>query len=109
MFGDLARGDPRLFYSAVHPPSTRSDVPVISAAASDARNTIGPIRSSTIPRRPSLILESTQLRNSGLLRFLAVNSVSTKVGQTVFTRILLGPSSIAMAFVRPSTACLLAA
>src|SRR5687768_17547848 len=97
MFGDLAGRDARFFYSAVHPPSTRSEAPVTKAAASDARNTIGPMMSSIRPSRPSLILDSTQLLNSGLLRFLAVSSVSIKVGHTVLTRILWAPSSIAMA------------
>src|SRR5262249_41505501 len=46
-------------YSAVQPPSTRSEVPVTSAAASDARYTPAPIRSSTAPSRPSLIRRRT--------------------------------------------------
>ena len=50
--------------SAVQPPSTTSDDPVISADASLARNTTAPIRSSTVPRRPSFILDSTLSRNA---------------------------------------------
>lgn len=82
---------------------------MISPAASEARKTTGPIISSTRPSLPSLILDKTQARKSGSLKVLAVSSVSTKVGQTVLTRILLAPSSMAIAFVTPSTACLLAA
>src|SRR5207302_1524256 len=46
-------------HSAVHPPSMTSDDPVISEEASEARKTNAPVRSSTRPRRPSLILAST--------------------------------------------------
>ena len=45
--------------SAVQPPSTTRLVPVTSAEASEARNSTAPIRSSTRPIRPSLILVST--------------------------------------------------
>ncbi|MNC43788.1 hypothetical protein D3C75_926650 [compost metagenome] len=44
---------------AVQPPSTISALPVIIPAASEARNTTGPITSSTVPSRPSLMLSST--------------------------------------------------
>src|SRR5207248_3660246 len=55
-------------YSAVQPPSTTSAVPVISAAASEARNTTAPIRSSTVPSRPSLIRRSTSSWNALLFQ-----------------------------------------
>ena len=45
--------------SAVQPPSTTIDDPVISDDASEARNTMAPVRSPTWPTRPSLILLST--------------------------------------------------
>ncbi len=45
-------------HSAVQPPSTTSDVPVISAAASPARKTTAPIRSST--RAEAAKLDPTQ-------------------------------------------------
>ena len=46
----------------------------------------------------------TRYRNSGL----AVIGVSMKVGASVLTRILCGASSIAIALVKPSIACLVA-
>ena len=60
----LQRADHGTSYSAVQPPSTTSAVPVTSAAASDARNTTAPIRSSTVPSRPSLIRRTTSSWNA---------------------------------------------
>ena len=60
----LQRADHGPSYSAVQPPSTTSAVPVISAAASEARNTTAPIRSSTVPSRPSLIRRTTSSWNA---------------------------------------------
>ena len=51
-------------HSAVHPPSTRREVPVTIALASEARKRAAPIRSSTWPMRPSLILASTPALNA---------------------------------------------
>src|SRR3546814_9792955 len=51
--------------SAVQPPSTTMLVPVTSEDASDARKTTAPMRSSTVPRRPSLILSRTERMKSG--------------------------------------------
>jgi hypothetical protein len=92
-------------HSAVQPPSTTSAEPVMSAAASDARNTTAPIRSSTWPRRPSLIRLSTSCRKAGSAKNGCVIGVSMKVGQIELTRIRFGARSMAMAFVSPSNAC----
>lgn len=72
--------------SAVHPPSTTKLVPVTSADASEARNKAAPIRSSTRPIRPSLILASTDALNSGSSKKGLVSGVSIKVGAIVFER-----------------------
>lgn len=49
----------------VHPPSNISALPVISDAASEARNTAAAATSSTRPTRPSGIFDSTSVRNAG--------------------------------------------
>ena len=64
-----------------------------------------PVRSSTWPSRPSLILLSTSLRNVSFWKNGRVSGVSTNVGPSVLTRILCGASSIAIALVKPSMAC----
>ena len=52
-------------YCVVHPPSTISELPVTMLEASDARNTIGPINSCAVPKRPSgVALEIAFLRCS---------------------------------------------
>ena len=87
------------------PPSTINAEPVTIAEASEARNTTAPMISSTLPTRPSLIFASIQLLCLGLSKVLCVNGVRINVGQMVLTRILYGPHSIAIALVKPSTAC----
>src|SRR5262249_23771875 len=101
----LGRDDNR-GYSAVHPPSTTSAEPVIRREASLARNTIAPVTSSLRPIRHSLIFGSTSLRNGSFSKNGRVSGVSMKVGPRVFTRISCGASSIAIALVKPSMACL---
>src|SRR6266540_549274 len=83
--------------------------PVISEDASEARNTIAPVISSSWPRRPSLILESTSVRNASFWKNGRVIGVSRNVGPRLLTRMLCGASSIAIALVKPSMACLVAA
>ena len=75
-------------HPAVQPPSTRTEVPVIRADASHAKNNIAPIMSSTSPTRPNLILFKTHLVFSGSENVDAVKGVRTKVGQTEFTLML---------------------
>ena len=65
-----------------------------------------PIRSSTWPSLPSLILSSTAFLKSGFLNDGAVIGVSMKVGASELTRMPIGASSTASALVKPSTACL---
>src|SRR5579864_3675654 len=89
-------------HSAVQPPSSTSAEPVISEEASEARNTIAPVISSSWPRRPSLILESTSSRNALFSKNGRVIGVSRKVGPKLLTRMLCGASSIAIALVNPS-------
>jgi tripartite-type tricarboxylate transporter receptor subunit TctC len=93
-------------HSAVQPPSSTSAEPVISDEASEARNTIAPVNSSSWPRRPSLILPSTSSRNALFSKNGRVIGVSRKVGPRLLTRMLWGASSIAIALVKPSMACL---
>src|SRR5262249_10342981 len=93
-------------HSAVQPPSMTSEGPVISAEASLAKNTIAPIRSSTGPRRPSLILSSTAFLKVGFWKDGMVIGVSMKVGASELTRMPFGATSQASALVKPSTACL---
>jgi hypothetical protein len=83
-------------------------VPVINADASEARNTIGPIMSSSSPTRPSLIFERIHALRTGSDRLFSASGVRTKVGQSVLIRMPCGAHSIAIAFVMPSSACLLA-
>src|SRR3954453_19349956 len=90
--------------SAVHPPSTTRDDPVISDDASPARNTIAPIKSSTVPSRPSLIFASTLSLNAAFSKKDFVIGVSIKVGHSVLTRTPCGAKSIAIAFENPSIA-----
>src|SRR6185312_7413033 len=92
-------------HSAVQPPSSTSAEPVISDDASDARNTMAPVRSSSWPRRPSLILPNTSSRNALFSKNGLVIGVSRNVGPSELTRMLCGASSIAMALVKPSMAC----
>ena len=94
--------------SAVQPPSSTSADPVISDEASDARKTMAPVNSSSWPSRPSLILPSTSSRNALFSKNGRVSGVSRKVGPRLLTRMLWGASSIAIALVKPSMACLLA-
>src|SRR5437870_3271840 len=98
----------RQAYSAVQPPSRTRAAPVISDEASEARKTIAPVNSSSWPSRPSLILESTSSRNALFSKSGRVIGVSRKVGPSLLTRMLWGASSIAIALVKPSMACLLA-
>src|SRR3954447_15223926 len=100
----LRPGNKDQLYSAVHPPSTTSDEPVISADASLARNTTAPIRSSTVPRRPSFIFASTLSLNAAFSKNGFVSGVSMKVGHSVLTRMPCGASSIAIALENPSIA-----
>src|SRR6185437_2006315 len=93
-------------YSAVQPPSSTSAEPVINEEASLARNTMAPVRSSICPRRPSLILPSTSSRNALFSKNGFVIGVSRNVGPSELTRMLCGASSIAIALVKPSIACL---
>jgi tripartite-type tricarboxylate transporter receptor subunit TctC len=93
-------------HSAVQPPSSTSAEPVISDEASEARNTMAPVNSSSWPRRPSLILPSTSSRNALFSKNGRVIGVSRKVGPRLLTRMLWGASSIAIALVKPSMACL---
>src|SRR5579862_536276 len=93
-------------HSAVQPPSSTSAEPVISDEASEARNTMAPVSSSSWPRRPSLIFDSTSSRNALFSKNGRVIGVSRKVGPRLLTRTLCGASSIAMALVKPSMACL---
>ena len=51
-------------YSAVQPPSRTRPRRSSSEEASEARNTIAPVNSSSWPSRPSLILASTSSRNA---------------------------------------------
>ena len=88
---DLARaGQGVSGYSAVQPPSSLSAAPVISEEASDARNTMAPVISSSCPSRPSLIFDSTSSRNSLFSKNGRVIGVSRKVGPSELTRILCG-------------------
>ena len=80
----------------------------MSAAASLARNTIAPVRSSSWPSRPSLIRRRVSSRNALFSKKGRVIGVSMKVGASVLTRILCGARSIAIALVKPSIACLVA-
>src|SRR3546814_10442981 len=66
--------------SAVQPPSTTMLVPVTSEDASDARKTTAPMRSSTVPRRPSLILSRTERMQSGSSKNGFVIGVAMNVG-----------------------------
>src|SRR3546814_4055129 len=66
--------------SAVQPPSTTMLVPVTSEDASDARKTTAPMRSSTVPRRPSLILSRTERMKSGSSKNGFVIGVAMNVG-----------------------------
>src|SRR5579864_2570652 len=93
-------------HSAVQPPSSTSAEPVISDDASEARKTMAPESSSSWPRRPSLIFDSTSSRNALFSKNGLVIGVSRKVGPRLLTRILCGASSIAIALVKPSMACL---
>src|SRR5262249_41661786 len=95
-------------YSAVQPPSITIAEPVISEDASEARNTIAPVSSSSWPSRPSLIFDSTSSRNALFSKNGRVIGVSRNVGPRLLTRMLWGASSIAIALVKPSMACLLA-
>src|ERR1700722_1574943 len=94
-----------LSHSAVQPPSITNAEPVISEDASEARKTIAPESSSSWPRRPSLIFDSTSSRNALFSKNGLVIGVSIKVGPRLLTRILCGASSIAIALVKPSMAC----
>ena len=66
------------------------------------------VKSSSWPRRPSLMRRSVSARKASFWKNGRVNGVSMKVGASVLTRILCGASSIAMALVNPSMACLVA-
>jgi hypothetical protein len=68
-------GRPVRDQSAVHPPSTTIEEPVIRDDASDARRRIAPIKSSTSPTRPSLILVSTSASTLGSLRNRSASGV----------------------------------
>jgi hypothetical protein len=65
---------------------------------------MAPMTSSTWPRRPSLIFDTTFFMKFWSARKGRVIGVSMKVGQMVLMRMPCGPSSIAIAFVKPSTA-----
>src|SRR6185312_3641788 len=93
-------------HSAVQPPSKTSAEPVISDDASEARNTMAPVSSSSWPRRPSLILPSTSSRNALFSKNGRVIGVSRNVGPSELTRMLCGANSMAIALVKPSIACL---
>src|ERR1700682_62810 len=93
-------------HSAVQPPSSPSAEPVISEEASEARKTMAPESSSSWPRRPSFIFDKTSSRNALFSKNGAVIGVSRNVGPRLLTRMLCGASSIAMALVKPSMACL---
>ena len=67
---------------------------------------IAPVSSSSWPRRPSLIFPSTSSRNALFSKNGRVIGVSRKVGPSELTRMLCGASSIAIALVKPSMACL---
>ena len=76
--------------------------------AGESRNTTAPMMSSTCITRPSGMERTTRSRNFGSCSTGRVSGVSTKPGQMAFTRMPFGPSSKAIAFVIPSTACLVA-
>ena len=78
---------------------------VMSAAASDARNTTAPIRSSTVPNRPNLIRRNVSSRNAVSSKNGRVSGVSMNVGPIEFTLIPCGARSIAIALVSPSIPC----
>src|SRR5579859_1164158 len=95
-----------LVHSAVQPPSRISAEPVISDEASEARNTMAPVSSSSWPSRPSFIFDSTSSRNALFSKNGLVIGVSRNVGPSELTRMLCGASSIAIALEKPSMACL---
>ena len=64
-----------------------------------------PIISSTSPTLPNLILSLIHLIFSGSSKVGAVKGVDINVGQIVLTLMPKGPNSIAIDFVKPSTAC----
>src|SRR5579864_8444821 len=102
----VAAGVVHRHHSAVQPPSSTSAEPVISDDASEARNTMAPVSSPSWPRRPSLILDRTSSRNALFSKNGFVIGVSRNVGPRLLTRMACGASSIAIALVNPSMACL---
>src|SRR5438105_15110675 len=90
----------------VKPPSIGRDTPVIMAAPSLSRKTIGAAISSSVAQRPSGIA----LRNGSLIssrpQYPADIGVMTTVGFTLFTRMLYLPSSSAETRVMLSRAAL---
>ena len=75
-----------MYQSAVQPPSTISDEPVMSVAASLAKNKIAPVRSSSWPRSKLDALQCVPKKTS-FWKNDRVISVSMKVGASVSTRI----------------------
>src|SRR6478736_5086006 len=62
------------------------------------------MRSSTVPRRPSLIFDSTLALNSAFSKNGLVIGVSMKVGHSVLQRMPCEARSIAIALEKPSIA-----
>ncbi len=93
-------------YSAVQPPSSTSAEPVISDEASEARNTMAPLSSSSWPSRPSLILDSTSSRNALFSKNGLVIGVSEERRAQAVDADVVRRSSMAIALVKPSMACL---
>ena len=86
------------------PPSTQSTCPVINEASSDERNCTAAATSSGVPARNNGV--SSQMPDMTSASKQRVMSVSTNPGATQFTRMPLGATSLASAFVYPITAAL---
>src|SRR5262245_5177101 len=99
---------PHLFeaqaYQHVYPPSTRTTLPVIRLAASDARNRTTDAISSTSPIRAIGVPPIQASYICGLFLTNALRGVAIYVGATALTRTPRAPHSAASDLVKWCTA-----